>query len=254
MITPADVRRYQDDGYFLLRGALAARELDAFRAAVVRLLAGWRATGDGYEQVLHQMHQPWQQDEQIADVVTDGRLADAAARLSGMAEVAVFLDQIVAKPPGGAATIAHQDAPFLSFTDDRSLNCWIALDEVTTANGALGYFRGSHRLGLLPRVDLDDAADLSARVPALADLPLDVLRMHAGDAVFHNCHTVHQATANTTGETRRAFSIQYMPRTATYNGYVHEFLSAYYPVVGQPLDQPCFAVPRRYVPVEPSAT
>lgn len=235
---------YDADGYLLVRGALTAAEAHGFRTAVDAWMAGWTPTGDSYEPILHQVHLPWLAGGELARLTTHPRLAALARELSGVDEVRVFLDQVVIKPPGGAATIPHQDAPFLSFDDRRSLNCWIALDDVGPANGALGYYRRSHRLGLLDRVHLDEDDVLERDHPALAELPVDVLRMRTGDAVFHHCLTVHRAYPNTTAAPRRAYSIQYMPSGAVYNGYRHDFLDAYAPVPGAALDFPCFAVPR----------
>lgn len=243
MMSDEQIARYAHDGYLVWRNVFSADEVAEYRTAVSELMARWRTTGDPYERVLHQRHLPWREDTTVARLTTQATLADAACRIAGMAEARVFLDQVVCKPPGGSATIAHQDAPFLSFDDERSVNCWIALDDVTVDNGALAYFRGSHRLGRLPLVHLDSDDDLAAQVPALADLPVDVVQMAAGDVAFHNCHTVHQAAPNHTARPRMAFSIQYMPSDARYNGYEHEHLSPYRPTVGQVLDFPCFAVP-----------
>lgn len=242
-ITDADVERYRRDGYLLIRGALTPDETELYHDAVRQLLAAWTPTGDSYEEVLYQLHLPWQQSADLAALTTHPRLADAARTLSGMPDVAVFLDQVICKPPGGAATNSHQDAPFLSFDDDRSLNLWIAFSDVTAANGALGYYRGSHGLGRLAQIHLDEADDLVDKVPALAGLPVDMLKMAPGDAVFHNCLTVHRATANTAGRPRLAYSIQYMSADARYNGYAHEHVDPYAPRVGDRLDFPCFARP-----------
>jgi hypothetical protein len=243
MISDEQVERYARDGYLVWRAALSATEVIGYRAAAEELMARWEATGDPYERVLHQRHLPWREDATVARLTTHPKLADASCRLTGMPGTRVFLDQVICKPPGGTATIAHQDAPFLAFDDERSVNCWIALDDVTVANGALAYYRGSHRLGRLPLIHLDSDDDLVTRVPALAGLPVDVVEMVAGDVVFHNCHTVHQAAPNTASRPRIAFSIQYMPSDARYNGYEHDHLTPYRPAVGQVLDFPCFAVP-----------
>ena len=103
-ITGSDVARYQRDGYLLVRTALAGDRLTLVQTAVERRLARWRATGDGYEDVLHQIHHCWRDDPVLADLVTHPGLAADAARRGGMPAVRVFLDQIIDKPSGGAAT------------------------------------------------------------------------------------------------------------------------------------------------------
>jgi ectoine hydroxylase-related dioxygenase (phytanoyl-CoA dioxygenase family) len=243
MIGPDAVERYARNGFLHIPEALSTTETDRFRAAVIRRLSAWSTVGDPYERVLHQLHRPWQDDPDLAALTVHPRLAAMARALSGMDQLRVYMDQVISKPPGGAATIPHQDAPFLPFDDERSLNCWIALDDVTVANGALSYYRGSQALGRLPLIHLDSTDDLLAERPELGGLPLDTLTMRPGDAVFHNCLTVHEATANRTDRPRLAYSIQYMSAQATYNGNPNEQLDPYAPTPGQPLDFTCFAVP-----------
>jgi phytanoyl-CoA hydroxylase len=238
------VERYARDGYLLVPGALTGHEVARFGAAANRLMGDWSATGDSYERILHQSLLPWQQDPDLADLTVHPRLAGIARELSGMPELRVYMDQVICKPPGGAATIPHQDAPFLAFDDARSLNCWIALDEVTVANGALSYYRGSGRFDQLLLIHLDSTDNLLEHVPELGDLLVDTLEMRPGDAVFHNCLTVHEAAANQTGRPRLAYSIQYMSAQAIFNGNLNEQLEPYAPRVGQPLDFDCFAVPQ----------
>jgi ectoine hydroxylase-related dioxygenase (phytanoyl-CoA dioxygenase family) len=234
---------YRRDGYLVVRGALAADQTRLFQRGLDEWSRRWKPTGDSYETVLHQDHLAWRQGGILAELTRHAGLAALARTLSGLEHVRVFLDQVVVKPAGGAPTIAHQDAPFLSFDDQRSLNCWIALDEIGTENGALAYYRGSHELGRLPRAHLDEADVLGSLVPSLDRLPVQIIPMRPGDVVFHNCLTVHKGFANATDRPRRAFSIQYMSTETVYNGYESEFLRPYRPVLGQALDFPCFAVP-----------
>lgn len=84
-----------------------------------------------------------------------------------------------------------------------------------------------------------DTGEVASPIPET----LTRLGLFPGDLVFRNCRTVHQATADRTDRPRRAFSIQYMPADARYNGYEHEFLKPYAPVIGDELTFPCFAVP-----------
>jgi ectoine hydroxylase-related dioxygenase (phytanoyl-CoA dioxygenase family) len=93
-------------------------------------------------------------------------------------------------------------------------------------------------------VHLDGADHLEEENPALARMAVDIVSMRAGDAVFHDCLTVHGAFANSSTMDRLAFSIQFMPSTARYNGWLHDFLRPFAPQVGQELNFSCFARPR----------
>jgi hypothetical protein len=247
------VSDYRRDGYLLVRGALTLDETRRFQQGLDEWSRRWTPTGDGYEAVLYQDAFVWRQGGALSQLTRHAKVAALARMLSGLDSILVWLDQVIVKPAGGAPTIPHQDAPFLPFDDHRSLNCWIALDEVRPQNGALTYYQGSHKLGLLPRAELDEADLLETLVPALTQLPVQDLSMRPGDAVFHNCLTVHRGFANVTNRPRRAFSIQYMSTGTVYNGHENELLEPYAPVPGQPLDFPCFAVPDALdTPLEPT--
>jgi len=240
-----EVSDYQQHGYVVVRELLDPSFVADLRRSAAQVFREAAPSDDSYGRVLKQVHGAGSADPCIDILVRDRWLASLASALSGIvqSEIRVFLDQALAKPPGGAPTIAHQDAPFLSFDDARSVNCWIALDPTTELNGALSYYPASHRLSFLERVHLDESSGLDDRVDAVRQIEPEVCLLAAGDAVFHNCLTVHAATANTTDRPRAAISIQYMSARAVYNGYQHDFLAPYGLRVGDSLDLDCFAQP-----------
>lgn len=235
--------RYREDGFVIVSSALTPAEVDAFRVAALDLLALERAatTGtDGYRKVIFQVHQAANRDGRLRGLARHPRLAAIAALLGPMERTRVFIDQIIVKGPGDRETLAHQDAPFLSFTDERSLNCWVALDSVVTENGALYYLAGSHRLGNLGLLHLDGDDDIRDRALELHSCRVVLAEMRPGDAAFHSCLTVHGAGPNRTSRPRMGYSIQYMPDGVRYNGWRHPFLDRYGPILGDPLVQDCF--------------
>jgi len=226
---PRDLRSsFERDGFVVLDQALDTGTVASVRRAVDGLLErtrdDWADDRTGYRASILQYHRARLEDPVLGALALDGRLARTAEEVLGPG-LRVFLDQVICKVPGAAATIPHQDAPFLSFDDRRSVNCWIALDEVGPDNGALRYRVGSHRLGLLGMVELDGDDRLSA-LDEVAELPEVLVSLRPGDAVLHHPLAIHRSGANRTTEVRRAFSIQYMPESATYNGWRHEFLPA----------------------------
>lgn len=224
---PAELARFDEDGFLMVRGLLTSAEADRFLAAArryadlrrdeVRELEGW-------ENIFLQEQYVWPRDADLADLTLHPRLAAVASALM-RTPVRVFLDQIICKYPGDDPTRPHQDAPFLAYDDRRSVNAWIALGPVTLAHGALSYYRGSQRLGLLREVDLGLEDDLLDDTPELLKYGLAQAVAAPGDVVFHHCLVVHEAGANISGEDRLAYSVQYMPRSARYNGREHLFFA-----------------------------
>lgn len=241
-----EILSYQRDGLLVVRSLLGKEEVERFRMAiddsVVEYMKGRASSLEGYQRVFIQIQKVWQSNETLRELTCNKVLARAAAILGDMSTVRVFLDQIIYKQPDAEPTRAHQDAPYLSFDDDRSLNCWIAVDDTTALNGSLEYFVGSHKLGRMRLVHLDREDDLLEEFPTLKSLVIKRLDAKAGDVVFHNCYTVHRAFRNATIKPRRAYSIQYMSGGARYNGWLHPFMKPYNPVAGEVIDYDCFPV------------
>jgi ectoine hydroxylase-related dioxygenase (phytanoyl-CoA dioxygenase family)/glycosyltransferase involved in cell wall biosynthesis len=243
---PADLARYEDDGFLMVRGLLTGAEVARFRAAA-RHYADLRRHEsrdlEGWEKIFLQEQFVWKRDGVLAGLSLHPGLAAVAAALI-QAPVRVFLDQVICKYPGDDPTRPHQDAPFLAYDDRRSVNAWVALGPVTPAHGALSYYQGSQRLGLLREVDLGLDDDLLRDAPELRDLTLLQAAAEPGDVVLHHCLVVHEAGPNRSGEDRLAYSVQYMPAGARYNGREHEFFATAGLRVGDPLSSPgYFPVP-----------
>jgi ectoine hydroxylase-related dioxygenase (phytanoyl-CoA dioxygenase family) len=243
--TTDDITAYREYGYLLARAVLSSDEVLHIRRVTddTLLAAGVIKESSGelteYQKVFFQVHNASFNHPVLKELALSKVLARAAGLLADLHVVRLFLDQIIYKQPGARATRPHQDAPFLSFSDFRSLNCWIALDDTTRANGALEYYQGSHLLGLLRMVHLDQEDELEHDYPHLQECTKATLEMKAGDVAFHNCLTVHRAFPNASGNGRHAFSIQYMPGGSKYNGWLHPFLETYGPEPGTLLDFEC---------------
>jgi hypothetical protein len=126
----------------------------------------------------------------------------------------------------------HQDEWFIP-TRDRSLcSAWIALDDVTVANGCLWEIPGSHLPGVLwpmrahnnPEFGLHSGAQESYGFPHSVDnaVPMEVA---SGGVVFHHGYTLHMSRPNRSpGKYRRALAYHYMSAESwlpwDWDGYI----------------------------------
>lgn len=244
-LSDEDIEQYQMNGFFIARSLLSNSEISLYQEAIAEIMReeAWRLRQPtGYDKVFIQVHNVWKRSKTLRVLTLDPDIARIACLLEKMSCIRVFMDQVLYKQPNASSVNPHQDAPYLSFTDERAINCWIAIDNVTSANGALSYFIGSHRLGATRLVHLDQEDNLIQDFPDLSKFQIVSVNTNAGDAIFHNCHTVHAAFANITQQPRRAYSIQYMPDGSLYNGWAHEFLKKFSPKIGEPLVQDCFPI------------
>src|SRR3954447_5647512 len=225
---------YAEDGYWLAPALFDATEVERFRAATARVIAG-EYRGDRpptlclpaqpSDHDLRKIDNAWWADPDLAALATDPRLGAIAAALLDAASVRLWQDQLLYKPPGGPAetTIGwHQDWASWNTvaSDDAFVTAWVAFDDVDDDNGAMQMVPGSHTWGLLPGasnffgVDRDaQLAVLDAQSPRPAE-PRSVV-MTAGQVSFHHPLTFHGSGANTSDRLRRSLAVHFVNGSVT---------------------------------------
>jgi ectoine hydroxylase-related dioxygenase (phytanoyl-CoA dioxygenase family) len=94
----------------------------------------------------------------------------------------------------------HRDTPFADFTSADTITALLALDDMTGANGATSFIRGSHKV-----------SDEEAAKPCWREVPPDHLdlgdredvRCPAGSGIFCTDKVLHAAGHNRSGQPRR---------------------------------------------------
>jgi len=102
----------------------------------------------------------------------------------------------------------HQDSGFVEYDHRPYLTCWIALDEVTEANGTvylLPYSRAGTR-NVVEHVRNEETNDL---VGYFGDDPGDPVIVPAGSIACFSTTVFHRSGPNTTDRMRRVYVAQY---------------------------------------------
>jgi ectoine hydroxylase-related dioxygenase (phytanoyl-CoA dioxygenase family) len=123
--------------------------------------------------------------------------------------------------PANRPTAPHQDFVNVPFDRVGNHNYWIALSEVTAAQGALQFYSGSHRLGPLGLHDDDHESVLASydELMQAEDVRLSPpVELQPGDATIHSSMTIHCAPSNTTDKWRIGYVLAYMPADSRYTG------------------------------------
>ncbi len=105
--------------------------------------------------------------------------------------------QFLAKPPReGATTYWHQDEGYWGRNlDDRSITCWMPLQDVDTNNGCLHFVDRGHRDGILEHHQPEHVqSDLLYCEPDLSHVV--ACPIAAGSVTFHHGKTPHMSPAN----------------------------------------------------------
>jgi ectoine hydroxylase-related dioxygenase (phytanoyl-CoA dioxygenase family) len=230
-VDPAARPAYEANGYWLAPRLFDAEEVERFRAATARVVAGdYRGTRpptlslppDPSAHDLRKIDNAWWADPDLAALATDRRLAEIAAALLDAPAVRLWQDQLLYKPPGAAETTTigwHQDWASWDTVASRDafVTAWVAFDDVDDENGAMQMMRGSHHWGLVPGSSNFFATDRDAQLAGFADREVEPVSMvmHAGQVSFHHPLTFHGSGANTSDRLRRSLAVHFVDASVT---------------------------------------
>lgn len=223
--SPELLRRFQEDGYVVVRGVFGPSEAVEMREHYMRLRAEGPRPGDQggdpatAEDPLNQfprminMHQ-W--DGATARTVADTRLLGLVRQFIGEQPV-INQTMLYFKPPGARGQAMHQDQQYIPI--DPLIGVWIALEDSDEANGCLELVPASHRLRVLPVERADQAVSSTpgqASIPSSCPLPVGIA-MKPGDAVFFSGRTLHGSAPNKTMDRfRRSLICHYVGQRAKH--------------------------------------
>jgi ectoine hydroxylase-related dioxygenase (phytanoyl-CoA dioxygenase family) len=235
MLSPADVRFFEENGYVKGGRVLGDAQIAALRDSLEDIRSGRNPRiGELYEvdedyrrapeaNVFHFLG-AWLIDTAFHDVVFHPAITVKAAQLLGVEHLRFWHDQVFYKPPRHPGVVTwHQDYSYWTrATPAGHVTCWIGLDDSTLENGCVHYVPGSHRWGLLPRIsltkDMDAVKDFLTPEQAAAFAPEPMI-LKAGECTFHHSHTVHGSYGNRSDGPRRAVVLNFMkPDTRSGDG------------------------------------
>ena len=211
------LRREYDREFALARGGDAQ-----FRNLSISDTDDLRKKNEAPEQML-QIMQMCERNLHFRRLLFHGEILDCVEDLLGP-NLQLFHDQALYKPAHhGGPVFWHQDNAYWQCTPANLVSCWLTLDDVTVANGAMQVIPGSH-LGAMQHdrstatdAPLDNADRVDSSRAVAIELP-------AGGAMLHHCQTFHYTGPNETERERRAFAIHFMTpgtkarRTGEYLG------------------------------------
>jgi ectoine hydroxylase-related dioxygenase (phytanoyl-CoA dioxygenase family) len=233
MLTTEQVEYYREHGFVALpEPLLSEAAVEELRQALddvikgtapgapelLRNLAGGDLNSDA---VVIQIVNIWRAHPAFERHLRRPELVEMVAQLTPTDTLRVWHDQIQYKPPAvGTATKWHQDFPAWPVLEPADLcTAWVALDDVTIANGCLRFVPGSHRWGVHRGLGTND--DFSprydaAQLPAGAEVRVQAVEVPKGGVSFHHCLTWHGSAPNPTPTHRRAIAVHYMPGHTRY--------------------------------------
>lgn len=208
---------FVEQGVVIVGGALAAADVEELAAHVERYRK-WLAPAvpddwlryepDGS---IHGMYYLDRVDPWFKDFGARDDLRALVARITGWNLKFSSLETFNKPARVGSPSLVHQDGIYFEGTPTRIAHIWIPLDPAREGNGALHYWRGTHRAGLLPHRPVEHDPYLKTIDPIAADglgAPV-VAEVDPGDVVVHSDRVVHASPPNTSPQARRAVGVAY---------------------------------------------
>ncbi len=252
-VAKQDIDAFQEQGFIQYRNFFSRAEMDQLRNAIDAAISANRErilgaqdggrSSDDYEKVFNQMVNLWVDSPVAKRFSFSRRLAETGRQLTRSQHVRIYHDHAMIKPAGqnSRATNWHQDAPYWPMDPIGAFSAWIAVDDVTIANGCLHFVPGSHKFGCLEPIQLtvegDSIVDKMREGGHEVAQPLP-MEMEAGGVTFHHGCNFHYAGPNQSDHPRRAHAIIYIPAGTRFTGGKDAAGAADEMAVGGPWDHP----------------
>ena len=277
-LTGEELLRFYSDGFLRLGRVLDGERVERLRdviagrrqqeAADVDLLdpALWPEAEGGVPQEpgrnVSFLFNLWREEPEFRRLVNDPRFAGWSSQVLGTTAVRILEDNALTKDAHSGGELRwHQDYSYWPLGQPNAVTIWIALDDVTEANGAVRMAAGSQLLGeRLPAVFGTGASYFADRRPAVvrpitdpaeAGLDVEVLELAAGEATMHHALTWHASGANSTDRPRRAAVARYVADGTTWFGATRYEFNYTDDELGLQLGDP---IGGPYFPIVPEAT
>lgn len=214
MLSPAQIRRYHEDGYIVPDFRLPPAQLEAIKQRHAQLLQTHPQFRDYCPALL-------EYDAGFLDYSNNRDILDMVGQLIG-GDIALWNMSFFAKPAGdGKRTPWHQDGEYWPIRPLATCTAWLAVDDSTRENGCLRVIRGSHKSRQLRAHNTLDRSDVTLTQELDASeydesQAVDI-ELQAGQISLHDVYLLHGSEANTSPKSRRGMTMRFMPTTSVFD-------------------------------------
>lgn len=240
MLTPEQLREFEERGFVKGAVVLDADQVETLRAELDAVLEGRSVRPPVLNRNLlggdREYGTQMSKSETVVQVVniwmaSDAFLAHArhpvicaeVAQLCATDTLRIWHDQVQYKPPvTGGPGGWHQDHPAWPILQPPDLvSAWVALDDAVIDNGCMWMVPGSHRWGsqrgyIRATPDYLPVHREPERLPPGARVEAVPFEIRKGQVGYHHCLTWHGSRPNRSSRKRRAIAVHYMPGHIRY--------------------------------------
>ena len=215
-VTPEHARQFREEGFFVLEDAVPEGDLDTLRGECQHAIDERDREMDrlGVDTLdldrrgsRYFVHAYGKRPAVERFLSSDLMVQIAQAALGDT--VYLFNEQYVVKAAEQGMSFSwHQDSGFIDYSHRPYLTCWIALDDVTEANGTV-YLLPYSRAGTRDVVKHTRDEESNDLVGYSGDDPGDPVIVPAGSIACFSSTLLHRSGPNTTDRMRRVYVAQY---------------------------------------------
>jgi ectoine hydroxylase-related dioxygenase (phytanoyl-CoA dioxygenase family) len=215
-VSERHARLFRDEGFFILEKALPLSDVGALRGECQRFVDDRDREMDrlgvdtldldhrGQRYFVH----AYGKSPAVERFLFSDLMAEIAKAALGDT-VYLFNEQYVVKAAERGMKFGwHQDSGFIGYPHLPYLTCWIALDDVTEANGTV-YLLPYSRAGTREVVQHVRDAETNDMVGYFGEDPGDSVSVPAGSIACFSSTLFHRSGPNTTDHVRRVYLAQY---------------------------------------------
>ncbi len=217
VVTAAHLAAFHRDGFFILDRIIPSAQLAALQDACMDLIAErdaeMEAQGIEVDGITHKgrryfIHRNQHKSATCRAWLFGDLMAEITQATLGP-NVQLFLDQFVVKGPEVGMKFGwHQDGGYIGYQHTPYLSCWVALDDMSAANGTISVLPYDRAGGTAIRNHIKEAGT-NDMVGYHGEDPGDLVVIPAGSIVVFSSQTFHKSGANTSNALRRAYLCQY---------------------------------------------
>jgi non-haem Fe2+, alpha-ketoglutarate-dependent halogenase len=209
ILTEAEVRQYQQEGYHAPVRVLAPAEAQALRTKLEDFEATAGPLAGKIRQKSHLLF-TW-----LNDLVRHPVILDAVEDVLGPDLLCWGSSFFIKNPRDPGFVSWHQDSTYWGLDPADVMTAWIAFSDSTVENGAMRVVPGTHLMDQIPHRDTYRKENLLSRGQ---EIMVDVderqavtLELLAGEMSLHHVRLIHGSDPNPSDKRRIGYAIRYIP-------------------------------------------
>jgi non-haem Fe2+, alpha-ketoglutarate-dependent halogenase len=214
MLTPEQIRLYNEQGYLMPFNGLDRDEAREIRAFFDGVLAAFIELGRS-SYAINTAHLRF---ARIYQLVQHPRILDAVSDLLGPNVVCWGSHFFCKMPRDGKRVPWHQDSTYWPLSPTKTVTVWLAIDDADPENANMKFIPRSHLHGLIDydvTKDADTVLDLAVQNPHTYGQGEVNVQLRAGQFSMHSDLLLHGSEANQSDRRRCGLTIRYAAADVT---------------------------------------